>query len=83
VSLAVVIGISVRETGEREVVGFAVGAREEHAFWLEFLRSLVARGLKGVQLVMRDAHEGLKAAIGKVFGGATWQRCRVHCMRNV
>jgi transposase-like protein len=83
VNQAVVIAIGVRETGEREVIGFAVGASEEHAFWLEFLRSLVARGLKGVQLVVSDAHEGLKAAIGKVFSGATWQRCRVHCLRNL
>jgi putative transposase len=83
VNQAVVIGIGVRETGEREVVGFAVGASEEHAFWLEFLRSLLARGLSGVQLVISDAHEGLKAAIGQVFSGASWQRCRVHCLRNL
>jgi putative transposase len=83
VNQAVVIGIGVRETGEREIVGFAVGASEEEAFWLEFLRSLKARGLHGVQLVISDAHEGLKAAIGKVLSGATWQRCRVHCLRNL
>ncbi len=83
VNQAVVIGIGVHETGEREIVGFAVGASEEQAFWLEFLRSLLARGLHGVQLVISDAHEGLKAAIGQVFSGATWQRCRVHCLRNL
>ena len=83
VNQAVVIGIGVRETGEREIVGFAVGASEEQAFWLEFLRSLLARGLHGVQLVISDAHEGLKAALGKVLSGATWQRCRVHCLRNL
>jgi putative transposase len=83
VNQAVVIGIGVRETGEREIVGFSVGASEEEAFWLEFLRGLLARGLHGVQLVISDAHEGLKAAIGKVFNGATWQRCRVHCLRNL
>jgi putative transposase len=83
VNQAVVIGIGVRESGEREVVGFAVGASEEQAFWLEFLRSLLSRGLHGVQLVISDAHEGLKAAIGQVFSGATWQRCRVHCLRNL
>jgi len=83
VSMAVVVAIGVRETGEREVLGFAVGASEEQAFWLEFLRSLVARGLKGVRLVVSDAHEGLKAAVGQVLAGATWQRCRVHFMRNV
>jgi putative transposase len=77
------IAIGVRETGERDVLGFAVGASEEQAFWLEFLRSLVARGLRGVQLVTSDAHEGLKAAIAAVFSGACWQRCRVHCLRNL
>ena len=83
VSMAAVIAIGVRATGEREVLGFAVGASEEASFWLEFLRSLVHRGLQGVQLVISDAHEGLKAALGQVLAGATWQRCRVHFMRNV
>ena len=83
VNQAVVIAIGVRETGERQVLGFAVGGSEDTAFWLEFLRSLVQRGLKGVQLAISDAHEGLKAAIGQVLAGATWQRCRVHLMRNV
>lgn len=83
VNQAVVIAIGVRETGERQVLGFAVGGSEGTAFWLEFLRSLVQRGLKGVQLAISDAHEGLKAAIGQVLAGATWQRCRVHLMRNV
>lgn len=83
VSAAVVIAIGVKDSGEREVVGFAVGASEEQAFWLEFLRSLVARGLHGIQLVISDAHEGLKAALGQGFSGATWQRCRVHCLRNL
>ena len=83
VSQALVIAIGVRETGEREILGFALGPSEEEAFWKAFLRSLVRRGLKGVQLVISDAHEGLKAALEKVLGGATWQRCRVHLMRNV
>jgi transposase-like protein len=83
VSQAVVIALGVRETGEREVVGFAVGASEEEAFWREFLRSLVGRGLHGVQLVVSDAHEGLKAASAGVFQGASWQRCRVHFLRNL
>lgn len=83
VSLAVVIAIGVNETGEREILGFDVGASEDSAFWLAFLRSLVQRGLKGVQLVISDAHEGLKAAIEQVLAGASWQRCRVHFMRNV
>ena len=83
VSMAVVIAIGVRETGEREVLDFEVGASESEAFWVEFLRRLVRRGLEGVQLVTSDAHEGLKAAIQQVLTGATWQRCRVHFMRNV
>src|SRR5579859_909228 len=83
VSKALVIAIGVSETGEREVLGWALGASEEQAFWQEFLRSLVGRGLRGVQWVMSDAHEGLKAAIGQTLAGATWQRCRVHFMRNL
>jgi len=83
VSQAVVIAVGVRETGEREVLGFAVGASEEEAFWREFLRSLVGRGLTGVHLVVSDAHEGLKAALEGVFSGASWQRCRVHFLRNL
>ncbi len=83
VSLAVVIAIGVSESGERRVLGLATGASESEPFWSEFLRSLVGRGLKGVQLVISDSHEGLKSAIGKVLSGATWQRCRVHCMRNL
>ena len=83
VSLAVVIAIGVDSEGRRHNLGFALGASEESAFWLDFLRSLVERGLKGVQLVISDAHEGLKAAISQVLTGATWQRCRVHFMRNV
>lgn len=83
VSLAVVIAIGVNEQGEREILGFALGASETEAFWLEFLRSLVQRGLTGVQLVISDAHEGLKAAIPQVLNGTSWQRCRVHFMRNL
>lgn len=60
-----------------------MGASEEEAFWREFLRSLVGRGLHGVQLVVSDAHEGLKAAIAGVLQGASWQRCRVHFLRNL
>lgn len=83
VSQAAVIAIGVRQTGERDVLGLALGASESEPFWSEFLRSLVKRGLKDVQLVISDAHEGLKAAIAKVLSGATWQRCRVHFMRNL
>ena len=83
VSQALVIATGVRENGEREVLGFALGASEEEAFWLDFLRSLMRRGLKGVQLVTSDAHEGLKKALGQVLTGVTWQRCRVHFMRNL
>jgi transposase-like protein len=83
VSQALVIAIGVRQTGEREILGFALGASEEAAFWTEFLRSLTRRGLSGVQLVVSDSHEGLKHAIAQVLSGATWQRCRVHFMRNL
>ena len=82
VSLAVVIAIGVRATGEREVVGLDVGASEDGACWLQFLRGLVARGLGGVKLVVSDAHEGLKGAIAAALHGAGWQRCRVHFLRN-
>ncbi len=82
VSMAVVLAIGVRATGEREVLGLDVGASEEGAFWQQFLRALVARGLGGVQLVISDAHEGLKGAIAAVLQGASWQRCRVHTMRT-
>ena len=83
VSLAVVIAIGVRSTGEREIVGFDLGGSEETGFWQDFLRGLIQRGLKGVQLVISDAHVGLKTAIAQVLTGASWQRCRVHFMRNV
>jgi len=83
VSQAVVIAIGVRASGDREVLGFDVGASEDEAFWLQFLRQLKQRGLKGVQLVTSDAHEGLKNALGQVLTGASWQRCRVHFMRNL
>ncbi len=83
VSKAIVIATGVTRTGDREVLGLAVGDSEDGAFWTAFLRSLRARGLAGVRLVISDAHEGLKAAIGAVFLGAAWQRCRVHFLRNV
>src|SRR3954453_14003657 len=83
VSQAVVIATGVAADGHREVLGFAVGDSEDGAFWTAFLRSLKARGLGGTGLVISDAHTGLKAAIGAVFLGAAWQRCRVHFMRNV
>ena len=83
VSLALVIAVGVDELGERHLLGFDLGGSEEQAFWLAFLRSLVQRGLKSVQLVISDAHEGLKKAISQVFTGASWQRCRVHFMRNL
>jgi putative transposase len=83
VSQAVVIATSVTADGHREVLGCAVGDSETEEFWTEFLRSLRERGLHGVQLVISDAHAGLKAAIATVLQGAAWQRCRVHFMRNV
>jgi transposase-like protein len=82
-STAVVIAVGVKaQTGEREVLGFDVGPSEDGAFWSAFLRSLVARGLCGVRLVTSDAHRGLKSAVEGVLVGASWQRCRVHFMRN-
>ena len=65
------------------VLGIDVGTSEDGAFWLAFLRGLVARGLSGVELVTSDAHQGLREAIATVFGGASWQRCRTHFMRNL
>ena len=83
VAQAVVIAIGVNATtGLREVLGVDVGPSEDGAFWLAFLRGRVARGLSGVQLVVSDAHEGRKTAIGAVLHGASWQRCRVHFVRN-
>jgi transposase-like protein len=83
VSLAMVIAVGVDDQGERHLLGFDLGGSEDEAFWLAFLRSLVKRGLKRVQLVISDAHEGLKKAVSQVFTGASWQRCRVHFMRNL
>jgi putative transposase len=82
VGQAVVVAIGVKESGEREVLGLDVGPSEDGAFWLQFLRSLVARGLAGVRLVTSDSHEGLKGAVAAVLQGAGWQRCRVHFVRN-
>jgi putative transposase len=82
-STAVVIAVGVNgKSGEREVLGVDVGPSEDGAFWTSFLRSLVARGLSGVRLVTSDSHRGLKQAIEAVLQGASWQRCRVHFMRN-
>ena len=83
VSQAVVVATGVSADGRREVLGFAVGDSEDGAFWTAFLRSLKTRGLTGTRLVISDAHAGLKQAIAAVMLGATWQRCRVHFLRNV
>lgn len=83
VSRAVVVATGVSMDGHREVLGCAVGHSEDGAFWTEFLRSLRARGLGGVRLVISDQHLGLKAAVEAVMVGSAWQRCRVHFMRNV
>jgi putative transposase len=83
VSLALVIAVGVDESGERHLLGFDLGGSEDEAFWLEFLRSLVRRGMKDVKLAISDANEGVKKALSKVFPGASWQRCRVHFMRNL
>ena len=80
---ATVVAVAVTQEGERQVLGVDVGPSEDRAFWTAFLRSLVKRGLRGVRLVISDAHEGLKQAIATVLSGATWQRCRVHFMRNL
>lgn len=81
VSVAVIVAVGVNTDGRREVLGMAIGHSEAEPFWVEFLRTLARRGLRGVRLVVSDAHEGLKAAITKILN-ATWQRCRVHFMRN-
>jgi transposase-like protein len=81
VSVAAIIAVACDAEGRRQIVGLHIGPSEAETFWATFLKSLVKRGLKGVKLVVSDAHEGLKAAIARVLG-ATWQRCRVHWMRN-
>jgi putative transposase len=81
VSVAVIVAVGVNTDGRREVLGMDIGPSEAEPFWVEFLRKLARRGLRGVKLVISDAHEGLKAAISKILS-ATWQRCRVHFMRN-
>ena len=83
VSKAIIVATGVASDGNREVLGVAVGDSEDKAFWTAFLRSLRARGLSGVRLVISDAHEGLRQAIERVMLGAAWQRCRVHFLRNV
>ena len=82
VPVAVTVAVAVNERGRREVLGIAIGASEAETFWTDFLRSLTRRGLRGVQLVISDDHKGLKAAVQRVLQ-ATWQRCRVHCTRNL
>jgi transposase-like protein len=81
VSVAAIIAVAVDTEGRREIVGLGLGPSEAEPFWSGFLKGLLRRGLAGVRLVVSDAHEGLKAAIARVLG-ATWQRCRVHWMRN-
>ena len=82
VSVAVIVAVGVNTDGRREILGMDIGASEAETFWTDALRKLKRRGLKGVKLVISDAHEGIKAAVSKVFS-TTWQRCRVHFMRNV
>jgi putative transposase len=81
VSVAVIVAVGVNTDGRREVLGMDIGPSEAEPFWVAFLRKLARRGLRGVKLVISDAHEGLRAAISKILS-ATWQRCRVHFMRN-
>ena len=79
--MAVIIAVGVNTDGKREVLGMDVGASEAEAFWTAFIRKLTRRGLRGVKLVISDAHEGIRAAVSKLLC-ASWQRCRVHFMRN-
>ena len=82
VSVAVIVAVGVNSDGRREVLGMDIGPSEAETFWTAFLRKLARRGLRGVKLVISDAHEGIKAAVAKVLS-ISWQRCRVHFMRNV
>ena len=82
VSVAVIVAVAVNTQGRREILGIALGASEAETFWTEFLRSLARRGLRGVKLVISDDHKGLKPAAARILN-ATWQRCRVHFMRNL
>src|SRR5262249_39876949 len=82
VSVAAIIAVAANRDGRREIVGLHIGPSEAETFWSTFLRSLARRGLRGVKLVISDAHEGLKAAIRRVFG-AGWQRCRVGLLKNL
>src|SRR5690349_6675983 len=81
VPVAVIVAVGMNADGRREVLGMDIGPSEAEPFWTEFLRKLRRRGLRGVKLVISDAHEGIKAAVAKLMN-ATWQRCRVHTMRN-
>ena len=83
VNISMVIATATNAEGRREIVGFDVVTTEDTEAWTAFLRSLVARGLSGVELVISDAHGGIKAAIGTVFAEASWQRCRTHFMANL
>src|SRR5215210_4046985 len=83
VNVSAVIATAVTAEGRREIVGFDIVTTEDTAAWTAFLRSLVGRGLSGVELVISDAHGGIKAAIGTVLSGASWQRCRTHFMANL
>jgi len=83
VSRAVAVATGITAQGGREILGVDIGDSEDATFWTAFLRSLKARGLTGVRLVISDAHEGLKKAISKCFSGSSWQRCKVHFIRNL
>ncbi len=83
ISRAVIVAVGIIANGQREVLGIEVGDSEDEAFWTAFLRRLRERGLSGVQLVISDAHAGLKKAIARCCQGSSWQRCRVHFARNL
>ncbi len=81
VSVAAIIAVAANTEGRREIVGLGIGPSEAETFWADFLKRLTRRGLRGVKLVISDAHEGLKAAVQRIVGG-TWQRCRVGSLKN-
>lgn len=83
VNVACLVAVGVNDDGRREILGLDVVTAEDGAGWLAFLRGLRARGLKGVKLVVSDAHQGLRDAIDSVLRGASWQRCRTHFVRNL
>ena len=81
--MALMIAVGVNEQGQRRILGLALGSTENGAHWTDFVKSLVDRGLHGVQLAISDDHTGLRGALRSVLVGTTWQRCTVHFARNI